>query len=248
MRATDTHLLMSCSKSLDLDPLRRARRPRPAGADDLVTDHLPELAGTCLGRLPPAAHPRHARRHRVGLRRRRVHDPRRLRLPHARPARRDPGRHGDLDPHHRARARTRHGEGPFRYCSLATDVLGWVLVAGRRSAVPGAVLARGLVADRRRARRRDHARPRRLRDRRGRHLHDASRPGAVRAAVPRGRPHRRRAAGSGRLDRARLRSRRRADRGVPLVGHRPTRRGRTPSTTTSGGSSTGRAASTRGSA
>ena len=81
-----------------------------------------------------------------------------------------------------------HGEGPFRYCSLATDVLGWLSVAGWRGAVPGALLARDLVADRRRARRRDHARPRRLRDRRGRHLHHAPRPRAVRAAVPRGRP------------------------------------------------------------
>ena len=71
-----------------VDPLRRARRARRCSAPgDLVTDHLPELAGRRLGRVPPPGHPRHARRQRLGLRRRRVHDPRRLGLPHARPRR-----------------------------------------------------------------------------------------------------------------------------------------------------------------
>ena len=84
MQPTDTHLLMSVSKSLKaiLCGGLAAGRWRP---DDLVTAP-PGARRNGLGGLPAAAPPRHARRS-LGLRRRRVHDPRRLRLPDARPPR-----------------------------------------------------------------------------------------------------------------------------------------------------------------
>ena len=46
-----------------------------------------------------------------------------------------PARHGDVDPHGRPRA-ARPRPGPFRYSSLATDVLGWVLERAGGAAFP----------------------------------------------------------------------------------------------------------------
>ena len=60
-----------------------------------------------------------------------------------------------------------------------------------RQALSRAVLPAHLVGARSRARRRDHARPQRLRDRRGRVLRHAAGPGAVRPHVPPGRRDRR---------------------------------------------------------
>ena len=95
----------------DVDPLRPARGAGPADARG-PRHGAPSGAGRHgLGRLPAAAPARHARRKRVGLRRRRVHDPRRLRLPDARPARDDPRGHRDLDPDDRQPAPTRTAPG-----------------------------------------------------------------------------------------------------------------------------------------
>ena len=186
MAETDTHLLMSCSKSLTSILFGVLAGRGLLAPEDLVT-HAPARARRHgLGRLPAPAHPRHARRQRLGLRRRRVHDPRRLRLPDARPARDDPARHRDLDPHDRARAvRPRRGAVPLLLARHRRARLG-ARARGRRC-LPRALLARGVVAHRRRERGADHARQLRLPGLRGRHLHDAARPRALRPDVPGGR-------------------------------------------------------------
>ena len=126
MRETDTHLLMSCSKSLTsilCGVLAGRGLLTPA---DLVTDHLPELAGTAW----EGCRLQHLLDMRAGnawdydvdeftildVSDYRTHDPRR-RIPR------------DTETWIRSvgRGAHDHGTGPFRYCSLATDVLGWVL-------------------------------------------------------------------------------------------------------------------------
>src|SRR3954454_3200101 len=89
---------------------------------------------------------------------------------------------------------------------------GMVRGGGHRHALPRALLAARLEPDRRRARRRHHRRRGRLRDRRGRDLHDRPRPRALRAHAPRGRRRLRPAGRPGRMDRAAARARRGADR------------------------------------
>ena len=228
----------------DLHPLRRARLARSARTGRPRHEAPAGARRHDLGRLHAAAHPRHAHRQRLGLRRGRVHDPRRLRLPHARPARHHPARHRDVDPHDRPRARrSRRGALPLLLARHGRARVG--AGARRRRSVRRALLTRGVVAHRRRAGCRDHARQLGLPGRRGRHLHDAARPRPLRADVPRGRRRRRRAARAGRLDRPRAGARRRADRGVQRLALAPTRTSPAPSTTTSGGSTTARPASTR---
>ena len=155
-----------------------------------------------------------------------------------------PARHRDLDPHDRPRpARSR--DGPFRYCSLATDVLGWVLERGGGAPFPelfsremwsriGAeqdaqimldasgfpVVEGGICTT----------------------LRDLARFGLLCLEDGRARG---RADRPGRLGRARPGARRGADRGIPRLRPTPIPTRPTPSTTTSGGSTTARAASTR---
>ena len=234
MRETDTHLLMSCSKSLAsiLFGVLAGRGLLAPG--DLVTRHLPELAGTAW----EGCRLQHILDMRAGnawdydvdeftildVSDYRTHD-----------------LHGTIPRDTETWIRTigrgeyGHGTGPFRYCSLATDVLGWVLERVGGAAFAGALLARGVVAHRRRAGRADHARRLGVPDRRGWHLHDAARPRALRAHVPRRRPGGRRAGRACRLDRTRARARRRADRGLSRPRPIPVPTSPTPSTTTSGG-------------
>jgi CubicO group peptidase (beta-lactamase class C family) len=126
MRDTDTHLLMSCSKSLTSTLFGVLAGRGLVTADDLVTDHLPELAGTSW----QGCRIQHLLDMRVGtawdfdvdeytildVSDYRTHD-----------------RHGAIPADTVSWIRTiepgplDHGTGPFRYCSLATDVLGWVL-------------------------------------------------------------------------------------------------------------------------
>ena len=244
MRETDTHLLMSCSKSLTSILFGVLAGRGLLAPEDLVTQHLPELAGTAWEgcRLQHILDMRAGQR--LGLRRGRVHDPRRLRLPHARAARHDPARHRDLDPHDRPRA-ARSREGPFRYCSLATDVLGWVLE--RVGGAPFPELFSREVWSRIGAEQDAQI----MLDDSGfpvveggicTTLRDLARFGLM--CLEDG-ARRRRADRAGRLDRPRPGARRRADRGVPRLDATPIPDRPTPSTTTSGGSTTARAASTR---
>jgi CubicO group peptidase (beta-lactamase class C family) len=126
MRESDTHLLMSCSKSLTSILFGVLAARGLIAPEDLVTQHLPELAGTAWD---------HCRlQHILDMRAGtawdydvdeftildvsdyRTHD-----------------RHGAIPRDTETWIRTigrgpyDHGEGPFRYCSLATDVLGWAL-------------------------------------------------------------------------------------------------------------------------
>ena len=126
MRASDTHLLMSCSKSLTSTLLGVLAGRGLLAADDLVTEHLPELAGTAW----EGCRLQHILDMRVGIEWDfdvdeytilDVSDYRTHELA------------GTIPPDTEAWIRTvgagphAHGSGPFRYCSLATDVLGWVL-------------------------------------------------------------------------------------------------------------------------
>jgi CubicO group peptidase (beta-lactamase class C family) len=126
MRESDTHLLMSCSKSLTsvLCGVLAGRGLLAPG--DLVTDHLPELAGSAWD----GCRLQHILDMRTGnawdydvdeitildVSDYRTHD-----------------LHGTIPRDTETWIRTigrgahDHGSGPFRYCSLATDVLGWVL-------------------------------------------------------------------------------------------------------------------------
>jgi CubicO group peptidase (beta-lactamase class C family) len=126
MAETDTHLLMSCSKSLASILLGALAGRGLLAPEDLVTQHLPELAGTAW----EGCRLQHILDMRAGVAwdydvdeytildvsDYRTHD-----------------RHGDIPRDTVSWIRTigrgphDHGAGPFRYCSLATDVLGWVL-------------------------------------------------------------------------------------------------------------------------
>jgi len=123
---TDTHLLMSCSKSLTSVLCGVLAGRGLVAPHDPVTRHLPELAGTAWEgcRLQDILDMR------VGIAWNgdadeyllddvsdyRTHD-----------------RHGTIPADTETWIRTiargplEHGSGPFRYCSLAIDVLGWVL-------------------------------------------------------------------------------------------------------------------------
>ena len=142
MRETDTHLLMSCSKSVTSLLVGVLHGRGLLAPDDLVTDHLPELAGTAWD----GCRLQHVLDMRAGddwdfdvdeytildVSDYRTHDLRGT----------IPARHRDVAAHDRPRP-VRHGSGPFRYCSLATDVLGWV--AARVGGAPFAeVLSREL--------------------------------------------------------------------------------------------------------
>ncbi|MDX6631950.1 MAG: hypothetical protein QOH00_4196, partial [Gaiellales bacterium] len=126
MAETDTHLLMSCSKSLASILLGVLAGRGLVAPEDLVTQHLPELAGTAW----EGCRLQHILDMRAGVAwdydvdeytildvsDYRTHD-----------------RHGAIPRDTVSWIRTigrgphDHGAGPFRYCSLATDVLGWVL-------------------------------------------------------------------------------------------------------------------------
>ena len=106
MAPSETHLLMSVSKSFNATLCGVLAGTGALRPGDLVTDHVEELRGTAWEGCTRAAPPRHARRRALGLRPRRVHDPRRLRLPSARPDG-HPAGHGDLDPHRRVEPRAR---------------------------------------------------------------------------------------------------------------------------------------------
>jgi CubicO group peptidase (beta-lactamase class C family) len=126
MVETDTHLLMSCSKSLTSLLCGVLAGRGLVDADDLVTTHVPELAGSAWD----GCRLQHLLDMRAGnawdydvdeytimdVSDYRTHD-----------------RHGSIPADTATWIRTigdgphRHGEGPFRYCSLATDVLGWAL-------------------------------------------------------------------------------------------------------------------------
>lgn len=126
MRESDTHLLMSCSKSLTSILCGVLAGRGLLAPEDLVTDHLPELAGTAW----EGCRLQHILDMRAGnawdydvdeytildVSDYRTHD-----------------LHGTI-PHDTetwirtiGRGPHDHGSGPFRYCSLATDVLGRVL-------------------------------------------------------------------------------------------------------------------------
>jgi CubicO group peptidase (beta-lactamase class C family) len=126
MKATDTHLLMSCSKSLASILCGVLAGRGLLAPTDLVTDHLPELSGSAWEgcRLQDVLDMR------VGIAwdfdvdeytiidvsDYRTHD-----------------RAGEIPADTATWIRTvergpyGHGEGPFRYCSLASDVLGWLV-------------------------------------------------------------------------------------------------------------------------
>lgn len=142
MQETDRHLLMSCSKSVTSLLVGVLHGQGLLAPDDLVTDHLPELAGTAWD----GCRLQHVLDMRTGVdwdfdvdeytildvSDYRTHD-----------------LHGTIPADTETWLRTiaagphPHGSGPFRYCSLATDVLGWV--AARVSGAPFAeVLSREL--------------------------------------------------------------------------------------------------------
>jgi len=126
MAPTDTHLLMSVSKSLTSILCGRLAAEGLLTPDDLVTRHLPALAGTVW----EGCKLQHLLDMRAGnawdydvdeytildVSDYRTHD-----------------LHGTIPADTATWIRTigagpdAHGTGPFRYCSLATDVLGWTL-------------------------------------------------------------------------------------------------------------------------
>jgi CubicO group peptidase (beta-lactamase class C family) len=128
MAQPDTHLLMSVSKSLTSILCGRLAAQGLLTPDDLVTMHLPELAGTVW----EGCRIQHLLDMRAGnawdydvdeytildVSDYRTHD-----------------LHGTIPADTATWIRTigagpdAHGTGPFRYCSLATDVLGWTLEA-----------------------------------------------------------------------------------------------------------------------
>jgi CubicO group peptidase (beta-lactamase class C family) len=135
MRETDTHLLMSCSKSLTsvlCGVLAGRGLLTPA---DLVTDHLPELAGSVWEgcRLQHLLDMRAGNAWDYYADEYTILDVSGYRA-HA---------YGDAIPPDTeswirsiGRGPHDHGTGPFRYCSLATDVLGWVLARAGGDAFP----------------------------------------------------------------------------------------------------------------
>ncbi len=126
MRATDTHLLMSCSKSLASILCGVLVGRGLLAPTDLVTDRLPELSGSAWEgcRLQDILDMRVGIAWDFDVDEYTIIDV------------------SDYCTHDRAgeipadtetwirtieRGPHGHGEGPFRYCSLASDVLGWVL-------------------------------------------------------------------------------------------------------------------------
>ena len=153
MRETDTHLLMSCSKSLTsiLCGVLAGRGLLAPG--DLVTDHLPELAGSAWEgcRLQDILDMRAGNAWDYDVDEYTILDVSDYRTHDLHGD--DPARHRDLDPHDRPRpARPRQRAVPLLLARHRRARLG--ARAGRRRALPRALLARGVVADRRRAGRR----------------------------------------------------------------------------------------------
>ena len=177
---------MSCSKSLTSILFGVLAGRGLLAPEDLVTQHLPELAGTAWEgcRLQHILDMRTGNAWDYDVDEYTILDVSDYRTHEL---------HGTIPADTETWIRTigrgphDHGTGPFRYCSLATDVLGWVLTRVGGRAVSRAVLARGVVANRRRAGRADHARRLGVPGRRGRHLHHAARPRPFRPALPRGR-------------------------------------------------------------
>ncbi len=126
MTETDTHLLMSCSKSLTSVLCGVFAGRDLVSADDLVTDHLPELTGTAWDgcRLQDILDMRAGNAWNYDVDEYTILDVSDYRTHRL---------HGSIPADTATWIRTvgrgeyGHGEGPFRYCSLATDVLGWTL-------------------------------------------------------------------------------------------------------------------------
>ena len=126
MRETDTHLLMSCSKSLTsiLCGVLAGRGLLATG--DLVTEHLPELAGSAWEgcRLQDILDMRAGNAWDYDVDEYTILDVSDYR---------EHDLHGTIPRDTETWIRTigrgphDHGRGPFRYSSLATDVLAWVL-------------------------------------------------------------------------------------------------------------------------
>jgi CubicO group peptidase (beta-lactamase class C family) len=126
MNATDTHLLMSCSKSLASILCGVLAGRGLLAPTDLVTDHLPELSGSAWEgcRLQDVLDMRVGIAWDFDVDEYTIIDVSDYR-PH--------DRAGEIPTDTETWIRTvergpfGHGEGPFRYCSLASDVLGWLL-------------------------------------------------------------------------------------------------------------------------
>jgi CubicO group peptidase (beta-lactamase class C family) len=126
MRETDTHLLMSCSKSLTSLLCGVLTGRGLIAPDDLVTTHLPELKGTVWEgcRLQHILDMRTGNAWNYDVDEYTILDVSDYRTHDLA---------GSIPPDTAAWIRSigagphAHGDGPFRYCSLATDVLGWVL-------------------------------------------------------------------------------------------------------------------------
>jgi len=135
MREADTHLLMSCSKSMTsilCGVLVGRGLLAPA---DLVTDHLPELAGSAWEgcRLQDILDMRTGNAWDYDVDEFTILDVSDYRTHDL---------HGTIPSDTEAWIRSigrgphGHGEGPFRYCSIATDVLGWVLARAAGAPFP----------------------------------------------------------------------------------------------------------------
>jgi CubicO group peptidase (beta-lactamase class C family) len=126
MRESETHLLMSCSKSLTSILLGVLAARGLLAPEDLVTQHLPELAGTAWEgcRLQHILDMRTGNAWDYDVDEYTILDVSDYRTHEL---------HGTIPADTETWIRTigrgphDHGTGPFRYCSLATDVLGWVL-------------------------------------------------------------------------------------------------------------------------
>jgi CubicO group peptidase (beta-lactamase class C family) len=126
MVETDTHLLMSVSKSLASIVLGVLAGRGLIDPADLVTRHLPELAGSAWDdcKLQDILDMRAGNAWDYDIDEYTILDVSDYRTH---------DRHGAIPADTETWIRTigrgphGHGEGPFRYCSLATDVLGWAL-------------------------------------------------------------------------------------------------------------------------
>jgi CubicO group peptidase (beta-lactamase class C family) len=126
MAPTDTHLLMSVSKSLTSILCGRLAAQGLLTPDDLVTRHVPELAGTVWEgcRLQHLLDMRAGNAWDYDVDEYTILDVSDYRTHEL---------HGTIPADTATWIRTigagpdAHGTGPFRYCSLATDVLGWAL-------------------------------------------------------------------------------------------------------------------------
>jgi CubicO group peptidase (beta-lactamase class C family) len=135
MREADTHLLMSCSKSFTSILCGVLAGHGLLAPGDLVTDHLPELAGTTWEgcRLEHILDMRAGNAWDYDVDEYTILDVSDYR---------EHDLHGTIPRDTETWIRTigrgphDHGTGPFRYCSLATDVLGWVLVRAAGTPFP----------------------------------------------------------------------------------------------------------------